>query len=875
MIVSEIPYTEEYIEATCSQPKTSESTLQLGSVKCYNINIQVEVEKSEQQAKGITTLTLREVPKFLVDAFNIIRSNIEKEGLFRKGGNNARINSYSKKILAIYQGRERIPLDLNYLDVCSLIKTFFKTLKHPLLHSRDIANALLTLADRKGAGESVSQHNDRNGMTIQNLATCFGPTLFDLTAFDKPKGVPKRSMPGRVQTNPPTLSQLNEAKADSQRAATAVTILIEWATWIGLTRECYVSSQARSSSAAPINRTPLSQLQAASIPLDKRTSLPSPNDPAIVRLHEEQAEQRRKLVARQPTPGPSGSNSHKQPSFTISSGSTTPVKSQRPPALPREVTSPSYDFRDIPNMERVIRRLDFSPLAESPAQATPAAKKPASPMRQKNARTKSNASDYKNVAANNVWAQSMIPSTTQTKKERRRRHTTPVKSNVLRRHHPNTVANGLPRRRVTQAITAEEKENVMRRRTHSVEDLEETTGDSSDDILENRAKHLKTLWMDLDARPRRTKRLKRRDANTETSTANAATSPMLPAEPSHKLGPTVVPSRNKYDVTPLSITTEQGPGGIGISEMPSPQRILQVTPVQSPVATRSPHHNYPNQPAVQLISAVARHTAVPAVVHERAGGLMDVRVEPVTKSMSAMPGPSVSRSSLYSRHADVYDRKPPAPPSPDAVAKDRARQTIIQQLSLDSQMVAEPVFKVPAPPGNLSRTSAARQPLSPGYARSPTDGHRQFQLQFEDDSPIANNVVRSPIQQSSSHAMQSPLSRRGMSASLLGQRHAVYSPSKSLQRQLSVEEFRDSDRYRDSIVAASSSSELDMGQNFEPQRPSVAFISTNRRGLVRDRVNMFGGGSTHNTPQSHNGSGRLSEPTGRRSDVQPLRSRQL
>ncbi|CAJ0573214.1 unnamed protein product, partial [Mesorhabditis spiculigera] len=285
MIVSEIPYTEEYMEATCSQPKTSESTLQLGSVKCYNINIQVEVEKSEQQAKGITTLTLREVPKFLVDAFNIIRSNIEKEGLFRKGGNNARINSYSKKILAIYQGRERIPLDLNYLDVCSLIKTFFKTLKHPLLHSRDIANALLTLADRKGAGESVSgeqlqyilrtrmpdyhlgtlcflmrelnrvsQHNDRNGMTIQNLATCFGPTLFDLTAFDKPKGVPKRSMPGRVQTNPPTLSQLNEAKADSQRAATAVTILIEWATWIGLTRECYVSSQARSSSAAPINR---------------------------------------------------------------------------------------------------------------------------------------------------------------------------------------------------------------------------------------------------------------------------------------------------------------------------------------------------------------------------------------------------------------------------------------------------------------------------------------------------------------------------------------------------------------------------------------------------------------------------------------------
>lgn len=105
------------------------------------------------------------------------------------------------------------------------------------------------------------------------------------------------------------------------------------------------------------------------------------------------------------------------------------------------------------------------------------------------------------------------------KKERRRRHTTPVKGNILRfvpnnfynmirtrshtekrsqsyifrRHHPNTVANGLPRRRVTQAITAEEKENVMKRRSHSVEDLEESTGDSADDILDGRKQPARKL----------------------------------------------------------------------------------------------------------------------------------------------------------------------------------------------------------------------------------------------------------------------------------------------------------------------------------------------------------------------------------------------
>ncbi|CAJ0954522.1 unnamed protein product, partial [Mesorhabditis belari] len=315
MIISEIPYTEEYIETSCSLPKSD--AIQLGALTCYNINIQVEVEKSDKHSKGMTTLTLREVPKFLVDAFNIVRSNIEKEGLFRKAGNNARINSFSKKLTAIYSGRKKIPAELNYLDVCSLIKYFLKALKIPLLYSYDLSDKLLELAKRRQAGKlisgddvqrlfrprgmlhkellpeahigtlgflmrelyRISLYSEKNGMTIQNLATCFGPTLFDITPrLDRENLAPKKSAgPLRVSS----LSTIDEAKLTSQRAATAVAILIERATWIGLHRECYVSSQVRSASAAPLNRTPLSQMQTTAI---KRVSMrPTQNDQGLVR----------------------------------------------------------------------------------------------------------------------------------------------------------------------------------------------------------------------------------------------------------------------------------------------------------------------------------------------------------------------------------------------------------------------------------------------------------------------------------------------------------------------------------------------------------------------------------------------------------------
>ncbi|CAJ0961848.1 unnamed protein product, partial [Mesorhabditis belari] len=907
MIVSEIPYTEEYIEASCSQQKSD--SIQLGSLRCYNINIQVEVEKIDKHTKGMTTLTLREVPKFLVDAFNIIRSNIDKEGLFRKGGNSARINSFSRKLTAIYSGREIIPPELNCLDVCSLIKSFIKTLKIPLLYNHEMIDKLIDLVKQKDAGKEVngddvqelfrpqnimnretmpeahigtlgflmrelyrvSLHNEKNGMTIQNLATCFGPTLFDMS----PGAVKKSAGPLRV---PNGMGSMDEAKQTSQRAAAAVAILIERATWIGLHRECYVSSQARSSSAAPLHRTPLSQLQPA---LDKRPSLPiSQHDPAIAKVQNDQrgrrsnslalqgiynlfrgrrkstervshfqqhlvprkrdlsadsstprankfpgiaghqsrsrirdspqrdkvevnlqdVQSRRKTYARQPTPGPGGSSSQKKATLSATGEAETP-RSQR---LMRTSTHSKEKTPHGPP-----RLLDFD--------AFDAAEQP----RITRSQTKAIAqvAPYKDLAISMLEPTSEINPTK--KKERRRRHTTPVKGNVLRRHHPNTVANGLPRRRVTQAITAEEKENVMKRRSHSVEDVEESTGDSADDILDAKKQALRKM-MEFDPRPRKTKRLRRRETmtivETTTATVHASTSPTLPRA-ANTFEKKEVKRGEPQSISALTVTTSslhlsKSPMGVRAGNekdlsdsQVSPNRIMQVTPMQSPVIVKGlSTGNHPN--AVSVVSVVARHMAIPAIVHERSGGQINVVVEPEiectrsTRPRSPYPLP-------------MAEREEPFESTPESLAK--ARSTIIHQLSFDS-------FRVPKIPG-LSRQSATRVPHSPGSSslRSPTT------------SELPVDVARAEPTQTTS-----PFTRKGVSASVLDRRH--FGTPKSISRQRSADEFGHSEHYRNVIVSASSTSELDMGDGFD-SRPSVAFIAQNRRGLVRDRVNQFGGGN--------------------------------
>lgn len=69
-------------------------------------------------------------------------------------------------------------------------------------------------------------------MTIQNLATIFGPTLFNLASpkLEKESTVRKRFGIIPVSNN---MGLMEEAKQTAQLAATAVAILIERATWIG------------------------------------------------------------------------------------------------------------------------------------------------------------------------------------------------------------------------------------------------------------------------------------------------------------------------------------------------------------------------------------------------------------------------------------------------------------------------------------------------------------------------------------------------------------------------------------------------------------------------------------------------------------------
>uniref|UniRef100_A0A1I7XNB8 Rho-GAP domain-containing protein n=1 Tax=Heterorhabditis bacteriophora TaxID=37862 RepID=A0A1I7XNB8_HETBA len=261
----------------------------LGQVHSVNVVLEMLIDPDEAVGQGITKITLKDVPQFLVNSFNFITAEgMHIEGLFRKEGNSSRIN---KNNWGVYAGSDGIPPNFTVHDVCTMVKRFFRDLKQPLLFGVPLKKKLLALARRTDQNpvtrrelsalfestldedgsilvplppahigtlgylmrqlNRISKHAHMHHMTADNLATVFAPTLF---RDEVPKEKYRRKDGRRGSQEDLLLSMRNE----TELRIAAIRLLIEKANWIGLPSNCYVTSYRpttiRSSSATPSPR---------------------------------------------------------------------------------------------------------------------------------------------------------------------------------------------------------------------------------------------------------------------------------------------------------------------------------------------------------------------------------------------------------------------------------------------------------------------------------------------------------------------------------------------------------------------------------------------------------------------------------------------
>ncbi|KAK6057990.1 hypothetical protein COOONC_04443 [Cooperia oncophora] len=257
---------------------------------------------------GITKVKLKQVPRFLVNAFNFInRNGLMLEGLFRREGNAARLNQNN---YAVYLGEAPIPSTFTVHDVCSMVKRFFRDLKKPLLPNATLRKALLelvkknedapiTIHDFNSVFEvgfemakrnldrvlpdahmgtlgylmrqllGISRHSDKHQMDAANLATVFAPTIF------RDEKIRRKDRRGSQD------DLLTVLRSDTKMQIAAVQLLIERANWIGLHPNCYVTSvhHHRSNSAAASPRQPfMSAAVSLKDPSERKPSSSRRND---------------------------------------------------------------------------------------------------------------------------------------------------------------------------------------------------------------------------------------------------------------------------------------------------------------------------------------------------------------------------------------------------------------------------------------------------------------------------------------------------------------------------------------------------------------------------------------------------------------------
>ncbi|CAI2349923.1 unnamed protein product [Caenorhabditis sp. 36 PRJEB53466] len=280
--------------------------LTLGEVLSWNIDIDVIV------GNGWTRITLKEIPRFIVDAFDFIMADgLQLDGIFRKEGNSARLNR--PEVQEVYRGVRGIPSDFTVLDVCTMIKRFLKDLKPTLLNSDDVRHKLIEKAKKaRLSGEfhlshqeicrlfetpsrqlspshlgtlgyvmrllsRIAKHSDSHKMTTDNLAVVLVGSVFG----DFMAGGGTESRKKMQQARKCTEAELHAKKEDMGVQVAAVKLLIINANLIALPKSHYVSSNRlhssphsniRSTSAMPDIRCAIVSEKGRALPFD----MPSP-----------------------------------------------------------------------------------------------------------------------------------------------------------------------------------------------------------------------------------------------------------------------------------------------------------------------------------------------------------------------------------------------------------------------------------------------------------------------------------------------------------------------------------------------------------------------------------------------------------------------
>lgn len=145
---------------------------------------------------------ITQIPLFVSDACQRILDQVNTEGLFRKAGSTVR----QREIKANLEAGTRLGQNHHVIDVANILKLFFRELPDPILPPGTVQDSLLRCllcGDRKANAlmltclllhplslntlaffmqflNTVSQHSDRNKMSIENLSIIFAPGLMPL-----------------------------------------------------------------------------------------------------------------------------------------------------------------------------------------------------------------------------------------------------------------------------------------------------------------------------------------------------------------------------------------------------------------------------------------------------------------------------------------------------------------------------------------------------------------------------------------------------------------------------------------------------------------------------------------------------------------------
>ncbi|EGT30822.1 hypothetical protein CAEBREN_06697 [Caenorhabditis brenneri] len=253
----------------------------LGEVTSANITLDVNV------GTGWTRIRLKEVPKFLIHAFNTISKNgMSTDGIFRREGNSARLSRI--EVQDYYRGQCEISANYTVIDVCSMVKRFLRDLKPTLLHSEEfrarlvkkamqarISNCFVMTRDEMAELfykdhvkeqrfqsllsdvhlstlgyvmrqlNRISHYHEQHKMTIDNLSTVFVASVFG-------DGIHLQKKSNQMRRG--SKDDMLATKQDNDVNSAAVNLLITNANLIGIPPDHYVSSSAmmlRSSSAMP------------------------------------------------------------------------------------------------------------------------------------------------------------------------------------------------------------------------------------------------------------------------------------------------------------------------------------------------------------------------------------------------------------------------------------------------------------------------------------------------------------------------------------------------------------------------------------------------------------------------------------------------